>query len=185
MNLEQELRKEIQKKKKERGALAGRGLTSGPLAEAGPARPRSPPSPRSRPQRVRARTAASCRPGEPAELGRRVASMRQLGRALVGHQERPATSASVPAAKRAALLALLPTLSLARSSRSAARHRRRRSELLSLPAPASSILSATTDGSASSCRTPCSRLIALGESYLRRPLGPHGSPSPLRHFLRF
>ena len=38
---------------KGKGALAGRGLTSGPLAEAGLARPRSPPSPR--PCRVHAR----------------------------------------------------------------------------------------------------------------------------------
>jgi len=75
MNLEQVLRKEIKKIEKGKGALAGRVLTSGPLAEAGPARPRSPPSPRSCPHRVHTRTAAPCRHGEPAELGRRVASM--------------------------------------------------------------------------------------------------------------
>ena len=39
--------KRIQKKEKGKGALAGRGLASGPLAEAGPAHTRSPP-PRAR-----------------------------------------------------------------------------------------------------------------------------------------
>jgi len=43
MILKRSLRKEIQKKiEKGKGALAGRGLTSGPLAEASPAHPRSP-----------------------------------------------------------------------------------------------------------------------------------------------
>ena len=79
--------------------------------QAGPARPRSPPYPR--PRRARARTAASCRRGAPTELGRRVASMRQPRRALVGHQERPAVSASTPAAICASPLALSPSLSLA------------------------------------------------------------------------
>jgi hypothetical protein len=63
MLLEEDLRKEIQKKwKREKGALAGRGLASGPLAEAGSARPRSPlPLPRAR-ARFRARTALAATP---------------------------------------------------------------------------------------------------------------------------
>ena len=126
----------------------------------------------------------------------RVESMRQPGRALVGHQERPAASAFVPL-PFAPLRSRSRPLSRSRSSSSssAARHRRRRSELLSLLATAFSLPSAATDGSASSCHTPCSHSTALGESRasgrahrseseLRRPLGPHGSPSPLRHYLR-
>ena len=63
-------------------------------------------------------------------------------------------------------------------------------------APASSLTSMTTGDSASPFRTQRSRSIALGkpcapvrahrsESELRRPLGSCGSPSPLRHCLRF
>ena len=145
---------------------------------------------------ARARTTAPCRRGEPAELGRSVAHMRRLGRALVGHEVCPAPSAFAPAARRTPPLALSLFLSPARSSsRTATRHCCRRSELSSPPAPASSLPSATTSDSASSFRTPCSRSIALGESRthgrahrseseLRRPLGSRGSPSPLRHCLR-
>jgi len=45
LSMEKYLEKEIKKWKRERGALAGCGLASGPLAEAGPARPRVTPSP--------------------------------------------------------------------------------------------------------------------------------------------
>ena len=91
MNLEKELRKEIQKKEKvKEGASRPRPR----FWPAGRSRP-SPPAPAPRP---RARTATPCRRGEPAELGRRVACMRRLGRALGGHQERLAAPASVPAA---------------------------------------------------------------------------------------
>ena len=172
------MRKEIQKnRKRERGALGGRGLTSGPLAEAGPARPRSPPSPR--PHRARARTAAPCRRGAPAELGRRVTRMRQPGRALVGHQERPAASASASAAICAPPLALSP---FGRSRAATAAPPRAiiadDLELLSRLAQASSFLSATANSSASSFRVACSRSTALGES--RASGRAHRSESGLR-----
>jgi len=192
MNLEKGLRKEIQKNgKRERGALAGRGLTSGPLAEAGPARLRSLPSPH--PRCARAWTAAPCCRGAPAELGRRVASMRQPRRALVGHQERPAASASAPTAICASPLALSPSLSPAQQQQL---RRAPSPPTLGAPFPAFSFLPAAITGSASSFRITCSRSIALGESRasgrahwseleLRRPLGPRGSPPLLRHSLRF
>ena len=105
------------------------------------------PAPAPRP---RARTAAPQRRGTPAAFGRRVARMRRLGRALVGHQVRPATLTFAPAARRTRPLALSLSLSPARSrSRAAARHCRRRSELFFLAAPASSLPSATTSDSAS------------------------------------
>ena len=186
--------------KKERGAVHWRASANQPAQPAKPARPPhacASPFPALAPApRPRARTAAPCRRGEPAELGRRVARLRWLGRALVGHQVRPAVSASVPAARGTPLLALSPSLSLARSSsRTAARHCRRRSELLSLPALASSLSSASTSDSVLPFRTPCSCSTALGkprvpgrahrsESELRRSLGSCGSPSPLRHCLR-
>jgi len=71
---------------KGKGALAGRGLASGPLAEAGPARPRVTPLPAPAPApRPHARTAAPRRHGTPAAFGRRVARMRRLGRTMAGH----------------------------------------------------------------------------------------------------
>jgi len=83
MNLEENLRKEIQKK-----IGKGKGGASRPRPRfwpAGRSRPGPPalspsPSSRSRP-RPRARTASPRRRGAPAGLGRRVAGMRQRGRA--------------------------------------------------------------------------------------------------------
>ena len=187
-------------KKRERGAVHWRAGANQPAQPAKPARPprtHAFPFPALAPAPCpHAWTAAPCRRGEPAELGRRVARMRRIRRGLVGHQVRPAAFASVPAARCTPLLALSPSLSLALSSNStAARHCRRRSELFSLPAPASSLPSASTSESVSPFRTPCSRSTALGkprvfgrahrsESELRRPLGSRGSPSRLRHCLR-
>ena len=70
--------------------------------------------------RPRVRTAAPCRCCEPAELGRRVARMRWLGRALLGHQERPVAIASVPAAICAHHLLLSRSLALAPRAQSTA-----------------------------------------------------------------
>jgi len=118
------LRKEIQKEKIEKG----KGGASRPRPHFWPARRSRPsppalspsPRPRSRPRRVHARTAAPRRRGEPAELGCRVASMRSPGRALVGHQERPAAPASALAAVCARQLSLSRTLALAPRAQSAA-----------------------------------------------------------------
>ena len=105
----------------------GKGGASRPRPHfwpAGRSRP-SPPAlspstpPRSRPRRVRARTAAPRRRGEPAELGCRVASMRSPGRALVSHQERPAA----PASAIAAICARQLSLSRPRSARTERRRR--------------------------------------------------------------
>ena len=146
--------------------------------------------------RPHARTAAPRRRGTPAAFGRRVARMRRLGRALVGHQVRPTAPAFAPTARRARPLALSLSLSPARSSsRTAACHCRRHSELFLPTAPASFLTSATTSDSASPFRISRSHSIAFGkprapsrahrsESELRRPLGSRGSPSPLRHCLR-
>ena len=95
--------------------LAGCGLASGPQAEAGPAHQRVSPLPAPAPASTR-QTAAPCRRGEPAELGRRVAHMRRPRCALVGHQKHPAAPASSSAAICAPPLSLLLYPSLARSS---------------------------------------------------------------------
>jgi len=81
-------------KKKEKGALAGRGLASGPLAEAGLVHERAFPPPRTRTRVHARRPAAPCRHGEPARLCRRVARMRRGGHVVVGHQEPPVALAS-------------------------------------------------------------------------------------------
>ena len=78
------MRKEIQKIEKGKGALAGRSWPSSPA-----------PAPAPRP---RARTAALRRRGTPAAFGCRVARMRRLGRALLGHQVRPTAPAFTPTA---------------------------------------------------------------------------------------
>ena len=197
MNLEKIGEKKLKKIEKGKGGASRPRPHFWPTGRSRPSPPTLAPFPALAPAPCpRARTAALCRRGELAELGRHVARMRRLGRALVGHQVRPAASAFAPAARHAPPLALSLCPSPARSSsRTAARHCRRRSELSPTPAPTPSLPSATTSDSASSFRTPCSRSITLGESRapgrahrseseLRRPLGLRGSPSPLRLCLR-
>ena len=174
MNLEKIGEKKLKKIEKGKGGASRPRPHFWPTGRSRPSPPALVPAPC-----PRTRTAAPRRLGTPAEHGRRVARMRRLGRALVSHQVRPAASASVPATRRALLLALSPSLSLARSSsRTAVCHRRRRSELSPPPAPASSLPSASTSDSASSFRTPCSRSTALGESHA--PGRAHRSESELR-----
>jgi hypothetical protein len=193
MNLWENLRKEIQKKiEKGKGALAGRGLASGPLAEAGLARPRLPLPP----PRARARVRARGRPRRAAVARRQ--SLAAAWRACGGVETpwsatrspwtrppkpplpfAPSTARSRLSARPRAALAAPPHAIAADGS-----------ELPSRPAPALSFPFATTTGSASSFRVSCLRSSALGkpcvparahrsESELRRPLGSHGSPSPL------
>ena len=174
---------------KGKGALAGRGLASGPLAEAGPAHERAFPIP--------APALVSTRDSWPR---RAAVASRQSSAATW----RPCAEVDTPwsATRRPRSRSLLPPLPFAlvhspslarpdsRSGRATARHCCRRSELLSLAALASSFESSATSDSASPSRTPHARSTTLGklsssvrarrsEPELRRPLGSRGSPPPL------
>ena len=151
-----------------------------PAGRSWPSPPALTPLPATAPApRPRARTATPLRHGTPAAFDRRVARMRRLGRALVGHEVRPTAPAFAPAARHAPPLALSTSLPPTRSSsRAAARHCRRCSELSFPPALTSSLPSATTSDTASPFRIQRSRSIALG-----KPHGPgraHRSESELR-----
>ena len=185
--------KKFKKNGKGKGGLTGRDLASGPLAKAGPAHERAFPVPVPAP--------ASTHDGR---LRRAALASRQgsavAWRACAGVD----TPWSATRSPRSRLLlhpvpfALIhsPSPALARpdshSGRATASHCRRRSELLSVAAPASSFESSATSDSASPSGTPRARSTALGklsspvrarrsEPELRRPLGSRGSPPPLHH----
>ena len=160
---------------KGKGALAGRGLASGPPAEAGPAHQHvtslaAPASTCGRPCRdaVASRRSSSaawraCAGADAPWSATRCARPRPPPPPL---PDTPLHSLSHP------LLRLCAT-----ATRATARHCRWCSELLSPAAPASSLQSVTTSDSASPFRTQRSRLILFGKPSApvrAHPLAPGG-----------
>ena len=170
--------------KRERGALAGRGLTSSPLAEAGPAHESAFPLP----------APTSMRDGRP----HRAAVASRQGSTAAWRARSPRSCSLLPPLPFALIHS--PSITLARpnsrSGRATAHHCRRCSELPSLAAPASSFESSATSDSASPSSTSRARSTTLGklslpvrarrsELELRRPLGSRGSPPPHYHRPQF